>query len=46
LAALRDVEPGQVRPTNIRPPSEPLTFAQLAALEIPAPADGADEETP
>jgi len=42
LAELRGTAPADMRPTNIRPPSEPLTFAQLASLDIPAPA----EETP
>jgi sarcosine oxidase subunit beta len=45
LAALRGLMPGDIRLTNIRPPAEPLTFAELAALEVPAPADRA-EETP
>ena len=35
LARLRGVAPGQIRITTIRPPSEPLTFAQLASLPIP-----------
>jgi sarcosine oxidase subunit beta len=35
LARLRDVPAAEVRPTNIRPPAEPLTFAELAALEPP-----------
>jgi sarcosine oxidase subunit beta len=35
LAQLRGVPPGEVRPTNIRPPAEPLTFAELAALDVP-----------
>jgi bacterioferritin-associated ferredoxin len=38
LAALRELEPGRIRPTNVRPPSEPLTFAQLASLPLPEPA--------
>ena len=42
LAVLRGTPPREMRPTNIRPPAEPLTFAQLASLDIPAPA----EETP
>lgn len=42
LAELRGTTPAEMRPTNIRPPAEPLTFAQLASLDIPAPA----EETP
>ncbi|MFO7652707.1 MAG: (2Fe-2S)-binding protein [Candidatus Krumholzibacteriia bacterium] len=35
LASLRDCPPAHVRPTNIRPPAEPLTFAELAALDLP-----------
>ena len=35
LARLRTVPPGEVRLTNIRPPAEPVTFAQLAALPVP-----------
>ena len=38
LARLRGVEPDQIRPTNIRPPAEPLTFGQLAGLDVPEPA--------
>ncbi|MCP4572280.1 MAG: (2Fe-2S)-binding protein [bacterium] len=45
LARLRELEPGDIRLTTIRPPSEPLTFSQLATLQVPDPA--ADpEETP
>ena len=44
LAALRSVEPAEIRPTVIRPPGEPLTFAQLAALEIPGFRPAAQEE--
>ena len=39
LAGLRGTPPGAIRPTNIRPPAEPLTFGQLAALDLPPPAD-------
>ena len=42
LAALRGLPPHEIKPTNIRPPTEPVTFGQLAALEIPDPAN--DEE--
>jgi sarcosine oxidase subunit beta len=35
LARLRDVPPREVRITNVRPPAEPLTFAELAALDVP-----------
>jgi len=34
LAALRGLPPQDIRLTNIRPPAEPLTFAQLAGLEL------------
>lgn len=46
LARLRGTAPAAMRPTNIRPPAEPLTFGQLAALDIPAPAAADAEETP
>lgn len=36
LARLRGVDPGEVRLPTIRPPAEPLTFAQLASLDVPA----------
>jgi bacterioferritin-associated ferredoxin len=39
LADLRSIPCDQVRLTNIRPPAEPLTFAQLAALDVPPYAD-------
>lgn len=42
LARLRDLDPAEIRLTTVRPPAEPLTFAQLASLEVPDPA--ADEE--
>ena len=35
LAALRDLDPGKIGLTNIRPPAEPMTFGQLASLEVP-----------
>lgn len=38
LARLRNVAPAEIPLTNIRPPAEPLTFAELAALELPPPA--------
>lgn len=46
LARLRGAGPGTVRPTNIRPPAEPLTFGQLAALDVPAPAAAPAQEKP
>lgn len=45
LAALRNIPPGEVRLTNIRPPAEPLTFAQLAALDVPPPQDDAESDS-
>ncbi len=38
LAALRGIPTSDQKPTTIRPPSEPLTFGQLASLEIPEPS--------
>lgn len=38
LAQLRGVSPDQIKLTNIRPPAEPVTFGQLAALDVPDPA--------
>lgn len=35
LARLRGVPPSEVAITNVRPPAEPLTFAELAALPVP-----------
>jgi len=43
LASLRNIPPAKIRLTNIRPPAEPPTFAQLAALDVPPPRD--DEES-
>ena len=37
LAELREIEPASIRLTTIRPPAEPLTFAELAALDLDAP---------
>lgn len=39
LATLREMPPAEIRLTNIRPPAEPLTFAQLAALPLPGGED-------
>ena len=36
VADLRELDPGEIRLTNIRPPAEPLTFAQLAGLDLDA----------
>ncbi len=44
LSALRGVPPGEIRLTNIRPPIEPVSFAELAGLE-PPPLLGALEDT-
>ncbi len=35
LAALRGIKAEDIKLTNIRPPSEPMTFAELASLEVP-----------
>jgi sarcosine oxidase subunit beta len=35
LSALRGVPPAEIRPTNIRPPVEPVSFAELAGLAPP-----------
>jgi len=36
LADLRGLPPQEIRLTTIRPPAEPLTFAQLASLDLDA----------
>ncbi len=36
LSELRGMAPAEIRLTNIRPPAEPLTFAQLAGLDLEA----------
>ncbi|MCP4291259.1 MAG: (2Fe-2S)-binding protein [bacterium] len=45
LANLRGISPEEVRLTNIRPPAEPLTFAELAALDVPEPASTPQSES-
>ena len=35
LISLRGISEEQVRLTTIRPPAEPLTFGQLAGLDVP-----------
>ena len=45
LATLRRIPPSEVPLTNIRPPAEPLTFAQLAALDVPPPRDDSGSDT-
>ena len=45
LAGLREIAPAEVRLTNIRPPTEPLTFAQLAALDVPPPHDPSEGDS-
>jgi hypothetical protein len=42
LARLRKLDPSEIRPTTIRQPAEPQTFAQIAALPVP---DALDEES-
>lgn len=34
LARLRGVDPAELPLTNIRPPTEPMTFGELAELEV------------
>lgn len=51
LAALRDEafgrpETSDIRPTDIRPPARPLTFGQLAHLDVPDPPPEPDTEDP
>lgn len=45
LATLRAIPPGEVRLTNIRPPAEPLTFAQLASLDVPSPQGDTEDKS-
>ncbi len=48
LANLRDLAPAEIRLTNIRPPAEPLTFAQLASLQLepdPEPQDDQEDQS-
>lgn len=45
LARLRGIDPSQVPLTNIRPPIEPLTFEELASLDLP-PLVGEMEAAP
>jgi sarcosine oxidase subunit beta len=46
LADLRGVAPDSIRPTNIRPPAEPLSFGQLAALDLPAAPESDGKDAP
>jgi bacterioferritin-associated ferredoxin len=43
LADLRSINPEEISLTNIRPPAEPLTFAELAGLDIPEPSGSLEE---
>lgn len=45
LADLRGMNPEDILLTNIRPPAEPMTFGELAGLEIPMPAAAEKDET-
>lgn len=45
LASLRNIAPQDIPLTNIRPPTEPVSFAQLAALEIPDPQVAVEEDS-
>ncbi|MBU8871964.1 MAG: (2Fe-2S)-binding protein [Gemmatimonadales bacterium] len=44
LAVLRNIPPEKVRLTTIRPPAEPLTFGQLASLDVPEFQPAREEE--
>ncbi|HPF35408.1 (2Fe-2S)-binding protein [bacterium] len=44
LARLRGVAPAEIPLTNIRPPLEPLTFGELAALDLPPLVDALERE--
>ena len=44
LAALRGIPAEQVKLTTIRPPGAPLTFGQLAALDVPEFPSAPEEE--
>lgn len=46
LARLRDIAPADIKPTTIRPPAEPVTFAQLASLAVPPAAEETAPEAP
>ncbi len=45
LSELRKCPAQDLILTNIRPPAEPLTFAQLAALDIPDPAANQEDHS-
>jgi len=45
LSELRQCPPQDLVLTNIRPPAEPLTFAQLAALDVPEPATSGEDQS-
>ncbi len=45
LAKLRGIDPQEIKLTNVRPPAEPMTFAELASLEIPEPAASGKDES-
>lgn len=44
LAGLRGVDPAEIPITNIRPPLEPLTFGELAGLDLPPLIDALERE--
>lgn len=44
LVELRGVASDQIKLTNIRPPAEPMTFGQLAGLDVPDPGTGQEVE--
>jgi len=45
LSELRQCPPQDLILTNIRPPAEPLTFAQLAALNVPEPGEKQEDHS-
>lgn len=45
LTALRECPGEDLVMTNIRPPAEPLTFAQLAALDVPELAKNREDQS-
>jgi len=45
LARLRGINPEDVQLTNVRPPDEPMTFGELASLDIPEPASAEKDKS-
>jgi bacterioferritin-associated ferredoxin len=44
LAVLRSLPPEKIRITNIRPPADPMTFDQLAALDLTTDTEKTDSD--